>query len=143
MAFDRENFFKSCGHYGRGSAIADGFEALHAELAELKAACLGLKDRIAGIEGRVCGRPEDTPDAPARETGWAVCLLSPVDVTPTKFFTEDCGFCDKRTLGQTMPAIEVLWFDLEADADVLMNALGAGRSTLLYKDTLEEVPGDA
>ena len=137
MAFDRENFFKSCGHYGRGSAIADGFEALHAELAELKAACLGLKDRMEALEART-GKPEDAPE-PARETGWAVCLLSPVDVTPTKFFTENCGFCDKRTLGQTMPAIEVLWFDLEADADVLMNALGAGRSTLLYKDTLEEV----
>ena len=70
MAFDRENFFKSCGHYGRGSALADGFEALHAELAELRAACLGLKDRMEALEART-GEPTGVP---ARETGWAVCL---------------------------------------------------------------------
>lgn len=141
MAFDRENFFKSCGHYGRGSAIADGFEALHAELAELKAACLGLKDRIAGIEGRVCGRPEDTPDAPDRETGWAV-----VDGDGDPYTTT--GYMLKR---DAVNMRNVVWFSEETSKAFCgaVRALGdtgsiaTPRAALLYKDTLEEVPGDA
>lgn len=81
----------------------------------------------AEIEALKAAMPAPQPD---RETGWAVRSASGVYTRVAGF--EHCACGDG-----------VIWFPDKGAALVLVDALGYGWPSLLYKDTLEEVAPDA
>lgn len=132
MAFDKSRFVANAAAVHMGArdrplealldAIGNEIAALHAEIAELKAA---------------------TPAPKPRETGWAV-----VDQDGDPFSKDGFAFAFKREILGRGFWKKVIWFEDKDGANAFARAItkvsiNPARAALLYKDTLEEVPGDA
>lgn len=106
------------------------YTELEKRVRALEAACLGLKDRVAGVEDEISFLKRGRPGAePQRETAWSVVA---------DFDGVRCFFCRGGFIHRP---VQALWLRDEMTAEGLAEALGLEdcRPALLYKDTLEEV----